>query len=69
MVFSNSFTRRAEDWVLYYSLEGLKYQQARKIETHVKLMRNRKYYENLKNYPEIAEKLKLRFNNEKEEEQ
>jgi len=32
-------------------------------------MRNRKYYENLKNYPEIAEKLKLRFNNEKEEEQ
>jgi len=56
--FEKSFAARADDWVLYYSMCDLLYKQARLIEVHIKRMKSRKYIENLKSYPEIAEKLK-----------
>ncbi|SRX50152.1 hypothetical protein AEQU2_00621 [Aequorivita lipolytica] len=52
--FFNSFTKKASDWVLYFSIANLGYQQARKIEIHIKMMKSRKYIENLKKYPEMA---------------
>ena len=53
----HSFTRRANDWEIYYILECTSKIQAQKIEKHIKRMRNRKYFENIKKYPNISIKL------------
>jgi putative endonuclease len=57
-VFKGSFTEKANDWKLFYLLDGLTYSQARKIESHIKKMKSKKYVEDLKRYDEMAEKLK-----------
>ena len=59
--FDSSFTRQATDWVLYFEIDKLDYQQERKIERHIKSMKSRKYIENLKKYPEIVDKLKRKY--------
>ena len=59
--FRSAFTSRANDWKLYYVIEDLEYQQARKIEAHIKRMKSRKYIENLKTYPEITTNLKTKY--------
>jgi len=51
--FMTSFTSKADDWKLFLKIDNLEYQQARKMETHIKKMKNRKYIENLVKYPEI----------------
>ena len=56
-----AFTANANDWVLFFSINQLEYEQARKIENHIKKMKSRKYIENLKSYPEISEKLVLKY--------
>jgi putative endonuclease len=56
--FKKAFTRRVDDWALYYIIDNLEYQQARLIEGHIKRMKSKKYIENLKQYPEIVERLK-----------
>ena len=55
--FARSFTRRANDWKLYYSMEDLTSKQAKQIENHIKRMKSKKYILNLKKYSEIGEKL------------
>ncbi|HEX7458083.1 MAG TPA: GIY-YIG nuclease family protein, partial [Ginsengibacter sp.] len=55
--YSDSYTAKANDWILYYSINDLKYKQARLIENHIKKMKSRKYIENLKMYAEISKKL------------
>jgi putative endonuclease len=55
--FSGSFTAKATDWELFFSLENLGYKQARSIEVHLKKMKSVIYIKNLKKYPEIMEKL------------
>ena len=55
--YSKGFTRRAMDWELYFSIDKLEYQQARKIEQQIKGMKSRNYIENLVVHPRIAEKL------------
>jgi putative endonuclease len=55
--FSDSYTSKATDWILFFALDKLDYKQARLIEAHIKKMRTRTYYQNLKTYPEISEKL------------
>jgi putative endonuclease len=55
--FSDSFTAKATDWELFFSLENLGYKQARSIEVHLKKMKSVIYIKNLKKYPEIMEKL------------
>jgi len=59
--FKDSYTVKANDWELFFHLDGLGYNQARLIEHHFKKMRNRKYYLNLKIYPEISMKLILKY--------
>ncbi len=59
--FNSSYTSNHSDWVLYYEMGGLGYSQSRKIENHIKQMRSRRYIENLKLYPEIMAKLKLKY--------
>ena len=56
-LFKNSFTAKTNDWKLYFSIDNLVYQQARNIETHLKNMKSKKYFQDLKQYPEIVQKL------------
>jgi len=60
--FPGAFTAKANDWIVYYSLNNLSYKQARNIESHIKRMKNKKYIENLKIYPELSEKLRKLYN-------
>ena len=51
----------AEDWELYHSIDELAYKQARSIETHLKKMKSKTYIYNLTKYPEIIERLKVKY--------
>jgi putative endonuclease len=55
--FPKSFTAKYSDWELFYEIQNLTITTARKIETHIKKMKSRKYLENIKAYPEISPKL------------
>jgi putative endonuclease len=55
------FTSNEDDWKLFYSINDLNYQQARNIESHIKKMKSRKYLENLSQFPEIMERLILKY--------
>ena len=55
--YINSFTKRADDWIEYIVIDDLEYQQARKIENHIKKMKSSIYIENLKKYSEMRTKL------------
>jgi putative endonuclease len=55
--FNNSYTKRANDWELFFKITNLEYQQARKIEIHIKKMKSKVYILNLKRYPNISLKL------------
>ena len=59
--FKQSYTSRADDWQLYYKYDGLEYKMARLIENQVKSMKSRKYYANLKAYPDIMQKLIAKY--------
>ena len=59
--FKDSYTKIADDWKLFLSIECLNRIQARKIEAHIKKMKSKKYIENLKKYPEIISKLKFLY--------
>jgi len=59
--FIKSFTARAEDWELYLFIDELAYRQARLIEMHLKKMKSKIYIQNLIKYPEIIERLKLKY--------
>ncbi|KQB43206.1 Protein containing GIY-YIG catalytic domain [Flavobacterium daejeonense] len=59
--FANSHTKIARDWVLFHLIECIDITQARKIERHIKNMKSKTYISNLKNYPEISQKLLLKY--------
>ncbi len=56
--YENSFTSKAKDWKLFLSIDCKDRIQARKVETHIKKMKSKKYILDIKKYPEIIEKLK-----------
>jgi putative endonuclease len=56
-----NYTQKAQDWRIYLRIECSSYSQARKIEIHLKKMKSKKYFEHLKTYPEIGEKLLRRY--------
>lgn len=55
-LFPNSFTKQANDWTIFLEIPNLEYNQARKIEQHIKRMKSAKFIQNLKTYPELIEK-------------
>ena len=55
----NAFITRGIPWKLFLYFE---FKQARKIETHIKKMKSKKYIRNLTQYPEIIDKLKEKYN-------
>jgi putative endonuclease len=59
--FPGSFTVRADDWVLFFRIDDLGYRQARKIESHIKRMNSSVYIKNLAKYPDMVDKLKLKY--------
>jgi putative endonuclease len=59
--FKNCYTSKSMDWELFYLIEELEHEQARKIENHIKKMKSRKYYQSLRSFPNITENLKLKY--------
>ena len=57
----SKFTHKAKDWILFHEIECDSLEQARKIEAHIKRMKSKRYIENLKKYPEIAQELMNRY--------
>ncbi|WP_425639070.1 GIY-YIG nuclease family protein [Algoriphagus yeomjeoni] len=60
-IFQSASTKITNDWSLYFSLECETRAQAVRIESHIKKSKSRVYLENIKKYPEITEKLLLRY--------
>ena len=59
--FKNSFTTKTSDWEIFILINCCDRIQARKIETHIKKMKSKKYIQDLECYPEIIEKLKNKY--------
>ena len=59
--FKDSFTAKSNDWELFFSIDSLSITLAKKIENHIKKMKNTTYFENLKKYPQMSEKLIEQF--------
>ncbi|WP_363152335.1 GIY-YIG nuclease family protein [uncultured Mucilaginibacter sp.] len=59
--FANSATKAGIPWEIYYVIECISRKQAVNIESHLKKMRSTKYYRSLNEYPEITEKLRIRY--------
>lgn len=58
---SRKFTAKAKDWKLFLHIEFSSKQQAMAIVKHIKKMKSAKYIHNLKRYPEIIDKLLLKY--------
>jgi putative endonuclease len=59
--FKQTFTARAQDWILFLHIPCISRIQAVNIETHIKRMKSRVYLRNLAKYPEMVENLKKRY--------
>jgi len=59
--FDGSFTSVVNDWELFLVIECKSRVQSRKIESHIKRMKSKKYIENLKRYPDMVSKLKEKY--------
>ncbi len=59
--YGQHFTSQVNDWELYFTIECETISQALKIEKHIKSMKSSLYIRNLKKYPEISEKLLLKY--------
>ena len=58
---SRKFTAKAKDWELFFIIDCTSKAQGLCIESHIKKMKSKKYIENLKQYPEMIDKLKNRY--------
>ena len=59
--FTGAFTKRADDWAVFLTIECKNRTQARKIESHIKRMKSKTYILNLKKYPEMTERLIAKY--------
>ena len=59
--FKTSFSAKYSDWELFYLIDNITNTTARKIESHIKRMKSRKYLFNLKLYPEMSQKLVSKY--------
>ena len=58
---SRKFTAKTNDWKLFISIDKLSKNQALNIEKHIKKMKSKIYIQNLLKYPEIIEKIILKY--------
>ena len=59
--YVKAYTKSIDDWELYFEILCNSEKQAINIERHIKRMKSRKYIENLKKYPEMTEKLLIKY--------
>ena len=59
--FENKFTAKGIPWELFVTITCNSREQAMKIEKHIKAMKSKKYVEDLRNYPEIIQKLLVKY--------
>ncbi|MFD2567201.1 GIY-YIG nuclease family protein [Pseudotenacibaculum haliotis] len=59
---NTKFTGKADDWQLFLKINCQSKKQALAIETHIKKMKSSTYIKNLIKYPEIIDKLKVKYN-------
>jgi len=58
---SRKFTAKAKDWELFFKINCKTKTQGLAIEKHIKKMKSKTYINNLKLYPEMVEKLKIKY--------
>ena len=58
---NHRFTASANDWELYMAIMVKDFAHAVRIERHIKGMKSSKYIHNLKTYPDIIDKLLIRY--------
>ncbi len=54
---NHRFTAKAIDWVLFIKIETDNYAHAIRLERKIKSMKSKKYIENLKEYPDLIQKI------------
>jgi putative endonuclease len=59
--YNKAFTKKANDWSVFLLIRCVHKKQALLIEKHIKRMKSKIYIENLKKYPLIVEKLKVKY--------
>ena len=59
--FKNSYTHSVKDWVVFHKIECVSREQAVRIELHIKKAKKRNYLLDLKSYPEIGDKLLIKY--------
>ena len=59
--YQNKFTAQYKPWKLFWKLDCASDKQALLIEKHIKKMKSKTYIHNLVKYPEISQKLLLKF--------
>ena len=59
--YDEAFTTITNDWIVYLVIACEDISQAIKIERHIKKMKSKTYIENLLIYPEMQERLLLKF--------
>ncbi|WP_422358577.1 GIY-YIG nuclease family protein [Reichenbachiella sp.] len=59
--YLDSFTTRADDWRVIFTIECTNKSQALAIEHHIKQMKSTVYIKNLIKYPEMTQKLLTKF--------
>jgi putative endonuclease len=60
-IHPDSFSKKGIPWQLYLSINGLSSIQAKSIEKHIKTMKSSIFIKNLKEHPELMQKLIIRF--------
>jgi putative endonuclease len=55
------FTATADDWTIFLEISCNSISTARQIEFHIKKMKSSVYIRNLKQYPEMIEKLIIKY--------
>lgn len=53
---AKAFTAKASDWSIFWSLETVSIQHAKRIERKIKSMKSRIYIQNLIKYPDLSSK-------------
>jgi putative endonuclease len=62
--YGRAYTASIKDWEVFLQIYCESTHQALMIEKHIKKMKSSNYIKNLKNYPEIIDKLKEKYNRE-----
>lgn len=59
--YENKYTSKGQPWELFLKIDYQDKKQALKIEQHIKRMKSKNYIKNMILYPEIVEKLLLKY--------